>query len=372
MVTATGAIVQHGSSTGPHVHSRVSEGLDLKHLALGSEGGLGIVTRCVVRIHPLPECVEYDSALFPDMPTGVAFMRALVRTVPPAGRPASVRLMDNTQLRMGRVLAGEGGGGGGGTLWSSLLHHAQGLYVGWWRGIDTSQACAVTLVFEGSREEVRQQRAAVARLVAAQPGGGFMTGPAAGKAGYELTLGIAYLRDFGLAHRVLGESLECFVPWSQVERAIAAVGAAARRAHAALALEGRPMVTSRVTQLYDEGVCLYVYLAIHSRAFASDGRGGGGGGDGGVGLYKQVEAAVRGALLECGASLSHHHGVGKCAKAELLRARAGPGVRAAMAAVKAALDPHNVFGARNGLLMPPGTGKGKDGGVDGKGEGGKE
>jgi len=64
-----------------------------------------------------------------------------------------------------------------------------------------------------------------------------------------------------------------------------------------------------------------------------------------------VEGAVRAALLERGASLSHHHGVGKSAKASLLRARAGPGICEAMARVKQALDPHNVFGVRNGLLL---------------------
>jgi alkyldihydroxyacetonephosphate synthase len=257
--------------------------------------------------------------------------------------------MDNTQFRMGRVLVGEGGGHDASV---SLVHRlgraAKGLYVTWWKGIDPAQACAATFVFEGRKEEVQSQRAAVARLVASSTDGGraFMTGAAAGKAGYELTLGIAYLRDFGLSHRVLGESLEAFVPWSQVEAALDSVREAARAAHAALGLEGQPMVTSRVTQLYDEGVCLYVYVAIHCRALGSRG-------DGGVGPYKQVEGAVRSALLGCGASLSHHHGVGKCAKAGLLRERAGPGMRGVMAAVKEALDPHNVFGARNGLLLPP-------------------
>jgi len=63
------------------------------------------------------------------------------------------------------------------------------------------------------REEVRREESAVRRL--AKRHGGMRVGAENGKKGYELTFGIAYIRDFIMKYYVLGESFETSVPWSQ-------------------------------------------------------------------------------------------------------------------------------------------------------------
>ena len=70
--------------------------------------------------------------------------------------------------------------------------------------------------------------------------------------------------------------------------------------------------------------------------------------------YHALETAARGAAVEAGGTVSHHHGVGKL-RAPQLQQEDGdvPGAlswRRALRGLKTALDPDNVFGARNGLF----------------------
>lgn len=50
-------------------------GYDLKHLFIGSEGTLGIVTRAVLRLHPLPQSCHTAWCTLPDHDTVVRFLR---------------------------------------------------------------------------------------------------------------------------------------------------------------------------------------------------------------------------------------------------------------------------------------------------------
>jgi len=71
---------------------RMSSGPDINEFILGSEGTLGIITEAVIKIRPIPECVQYDSIIFHDFDLGTEFMHdvALKKVW-----PASIRLVDN-------------------------------------------------------------------------------------------------------------------------------------------------------------------------------------------------------------------------------------------------------------------------------------
>eukprot|EP00927_Polykrikos_kofoidii_P064301 TRINITY_DN5943_c0_g1_i2.p1 TRINITY_DN5943_c0_g1~~TRINITY_DN5943_c0_g1_i2.p1 ORF type:complete len:2210 (-),score=393.95 TRINITY_DN5943_c0_g1_i2:143-6772(-) len=306
---------------------RVSTNLSLPSVILGSEGCLGVVVAATVRVRPLPEVIEYDSVVFKDWDQGAMWMRSVAR-LPAALRPASCRLLDRQQLSLAAAIRED-------PSQSFLTNAAKEAWL-WLQGVRLDEASAATLVFEGSRDEVALQRRSVRTLV--RQAGGVWGGASSGEAGYALTFAIAYLRDFGLDYDILSESLETLAPWSNIAGVWPAVVAAVEAEHRSLRLPGRPFLSCRMTQIYDEGGVLYMYVAVCTAglgpALALE-------------AFTRLEHAARRAALDAGGCLSHHHGVGKL-RASLLTESQAPALKAAAAGLKAALDPDNILGARNG------------------------
>jgi alkyldihydroxyacetonephosphate synthase len=318
VVTAQGELSRSG------VPPRESVGLDAKRWIFGSEGTLGIVTRAVVRIFPLPEVQRYDAILFPDFEKGVAFMFDVTREGP---IPASIRLMDNLQFQLGQTLKPRSTGV------AALKSRVEKRYVTGLRGFDVDRMTACTLVYEGTRKEVEAQTAAAKRIAARY--GGLRAGSSNGERGYQLTFGIAYIRDFVMKHWILAESFETSVSWSQAIALCDNVKRRVREEHAKRGLPGNPFITCRVTQVYPTGVCIYFYLAINYKGVESPSE-----------TYAELERAARDEILRSGGSLSHHHGIGKL-REEFLPRIASPGTLAWRDALKQAVDPRDVFGIGN-------------------------
>jgi len=303
---------------------RESAGLDPRRWVFGSEGSLGIVTSAVVKIFPLPEVQRYDALLFPDFDAGVRFLYDLTRDAIP---PASVRLVDNLQFQLSQTLKPRAEGP------AALKRKLEKFVVTRLKGFDPGRMVACTLVYEGSGREVAAQEAAVAGLMRRH--GGMRAGAENGRRGYQLTFGIAYLRDFVMRHWVLGESFETSVPWS---RALTLCENVKQRLHAECAargVPGRPFVTARVTQLYQTGVCVYFYFGFYHKGMADP-----------LATYLELERAARDEILASGGSISHHHGVGKLRRGFLNRVFS-PAVLEWCAEIKRAVDPNNVFGIGN-------------------------
>ena len=100
-------------------------------------------------------------------------------------RPASVRLVDNLQFQFGQVLKPARRG------MKRLKSKAEKWLVTGPLGFDPEQMVAVTLVFEGARDEVVQQERRIYEL--AKRHRGFKGGAENGRRGYMLTFGIAYM-----------------------------------------------------------------------------------------------------------------------------------------------------------------------------------
>ena len=318
VATARGALSRTG------VPPRESVGADARRWIFGSEGNLGIVTRAVVKIFPLPEAQQYDAILFPSFEQGFAFLFDVARE---ARVPASIRLLDNTQLQLGQTLKPRSTG------LAALRSKAEKLYVTRLRGFGVDRMSACTLVYEGTRSEVTAQQKAVARIAARH--GGLRAGASNGERGYQLTFGIAYIRDFVMRHWILAESFETSVPWSQAIALCENVKRRVREEHARRKLPGNPFITCRVTQVYPTGVCIYFYFAIYYKGVPDPSE-----------VYAEIERAARDEILRSGGSLSHHHGIGKLRERFLPRI-VSPGTLAWSEALKRAVDPENVFGVDN-------------------------
>jgi alkyldihydroxyacetonephosphate synthase len=319
VATTSGTLARSG------VSPRESVGLDLGRLILGSEGTLGIVTSAIVKIFALPETQEYGSVLFPTYEDGFRFAYDLAHETRP---PASVRLVDNMQFQFGLALKPRSGGG-----LAALRSRAERLFVTRIKGFDPEKMVACTLVFEGAAREVDEQQKDVYRI--ARRHRGMKAGSENGRRGYQLTFSIAYIRDFLMNYFIIAESFETSVAWSDALTLIGNVERRIRSEYAERGLPGRPYVTSRVTQLYQTGVCIYFYFGFYYKDVPNP-----------QDVYLEIENAARDEILRSGGSLSHHHGVGKLRRQYLPRIMS-PAILDWKRQIKRTLDPGNVFGAAN-------------------------
>jgi alkyldihydroxyacetonephosphate synthase len=306
------------------VAPRESIGGDPARWLLGSEGRLGLITRCVVKIFPLPAAQSHGSVLFKCFEDGFEFMRDVQRS---GQIPASIRLMDNLQFQFGQALKPKKEG------LAVLMSRLEKLYVLKLKGFEADKMVACTLLFEGSAEEVAAQEKTVYALAARH--GGMKAGSENGERGYQLTFAIAYIRDFMMDHHILAESFETSVPWSQALALCQNVKQRVWQEHAKRGLPGIPFITCRVTQLYDTGVAIYFYFAFHSKDVENASQ-----------VYGELEHIAREEILASGGSLSHHHGVGKLRQpflGDILSETALEWRRRLTEAV----DPKNIFGCGN-------------------------
>ena len=91
VVLPTGEIIETGARTAKSV-----AGYDLTKLIIGSEGTLGVVTKIIVRLLPLPETVQTLAAFFPSVD---AAARAASKVLSSRMLPRALELIDQAALR---------------------------------------------------------------------------------------------------------------------------------------------------------------------------------------------------------------------------------------------------------------------------------
>ncbi|KAL2723627.1 alkyldihydroxyacetonephosphate synthase [Vespula maculifrons] len=303
---------------------RSSCGPNFDHIILGSEGTLGCITEVIFKVRPLPRMTKYGSIVFPDFQSGLLAMRMIAKE---RCQPSSIRLMDNNQFQLGQMLRPE-------SSWSSsILESLKHTYITRIKCFKWDRICVATLLFEGNTsEEVTAQEKKIYNI--AKSYNGIPAGETNGERGYTLTFVIAYIRDLGLEYGVVSESFETSVAWNRTYSLCCNVKSrVAKECHARHIKYF--MISSRITQTYDAGCCVYFYMALNYIGLENP-----------VGVYEEIEEAAREEILANGGSLSHHHGVGKLRASFYPEAVGEAGVSLYRAA-KAHLDPHDIFASRN-------------------------
>ncbi|OQR94339.1 alkyldihydroxyacetonephosphate synthase, peroxisomal [Achlya hypogyna] len=311
---------------------RVSMGPDMVQLALGSEGQFGVVTRVMFRVRPLPEVQLYDSILFPTFPDGIAALNDITRK---GCIPASLRLLDNTQFQLGQALKPESSH----PMTAHLISLATKAYVTKIKGFDVNTMCAATILFEGTKEQTERYQREIHAIAAKH--GGMIGGAENGKRGYFLTYVIAYIRDFVMDFYFLTDSFETAVPWSNVTQLVADIQEEIPRVCADHGVANKPVVMCRISQVYESGVCLYVYYGVNFYGV-----------DEPLKLFHTIEQSCVDVMIRNGAALSHHHGIGKHRKKWLPQVVSPPALTA-LHGLKAAVDPTNVFATNNIITTTP-------------------
>lgn len=141
---------------------RVSSGPDLNEFVLGSEGTLGVITEAVIKVRPMPKKKVFDSLIFHDFDIGVQFMNDVSNS---KIWPASIRLIDNIQFQFGLALKPEVE-----SKYNEILDHAKKYFVTKVKKFDPTKMAVVTILFEGSEEEVKYQQNCIYSLASKYKG----------------------------------------------------------------------------------------------------------------------------------------------------------------------------------------------------------
>ena len=311
-----------------HATPRNSTGIQPRNFLFGSEGNFGIITKAIIKIHPLPQTRQYGSLVFPNLAAGVRFLRALRAE---GVLPASIRLVNNVEFRFSQALKPAPG-----TL-KAIESKIQKFVLFKIKRFKALEIAACTIVMEGTHREVAHQQKVI--FGTAKKHGGISGGSTNGKRGYMLTFSIAYIRDFFNQFKILGETFETSVPWSCITQVTGAVQKALSEQAQKHGIQGKPYLSYRVTQTYHTGVCIYFTMGMSGKGL-----------DRPEEIYHQIEHTLRQVILDNGGSLSHHHGIGKIRHSYLPQIQTESSIDA-IRQTKRAMDSRNTFGIGNGIFV---------------------
>ncbi len=278
IVTPRGEVIWTKKSRAP----RAALGPDLKHLIIGSEGMFGIVTKARLRILPLPPYVWMNSYSFSRFEDGLRAVRELmVREL----TPAIARLYD---------------------ISDSLLRFKK----------DTN---LLLLIFEEYSEELLENIVKDARKTIRKYGG--------------VEEGRNYVKKW-LKTRfdVISEIKKTVVPlglWYETIETAGYWSVLPRLYHEFREkvgkVKGVSAVLAHASHFYKTGGCIYFTLVFESKEEV---------------YWRVWEKAVE-VILDVGATLSHHHGIGLL-RAKWIREELGEALEV-LRAIKKALDPSNIL-----------------------------
>jgi alkyldihydroxyacetonephosphate synthase len=266
-------------------------------LLAGSEGILGVITSAWVRVQPRPSHRASAGVRFADFARGAECVRAISQS---GLNPSNCRLLDAGEAEL--TLAGDGS-------------HA--LLVLGFESTDHPVDAALDRALELCAEH--------GGSVAPRRGGG---DDAVGS-WRNAFLGAPYVRDLLVGLGVISETFETAITWERFPRLHEAVIGAAHEALREVCGEGG-RVFCRFTHVYPDGPAPYFTVLAPGRRGEE------------IEQWGAVKQAVSEVLIEHGATITHHHAVGRDHRPFYERQRPEP-FAAALRAAKAAVDPAGVM-----------------------------
>ena len=98
VVTADGTVLTVGGK-----NVKDASGLSLKHLYIGSEGTLAVITKCVLKVIPKPEASLSILVPYPDLKTGIGSVLNILRA---DANPTAVEFMERNVVKLGEDFSG--------------------------------------------------------------------------------------------------------------------------------------------------------------------------------------------------------------------------------------------------------------------------
>ncbi len=286
LTVAFTAILPTGETVETSLAPRAAVGPDLRHIFMGAEGTMGVITDVTLKIFPLPERRIFEAVRFSRLEDGLAAMRQIMRV---GLRPFLVRYYDPDEAR-----------------------HAM--------KDNGFESFVMFLGFDGISSVAQAEYAAGMDICKSQ--GGDPIGPQAVEAWMERRLDFSTVENLLAQPGGLAETIEVAHFWEQIQETYTLL----KESLAPFADE----VLGHFSHVYPQGTSLYIILLGQARDDAQ---------------AEQIildiwERSMR-ICLELGAAISHHHGVGlaRLPYYQEATARSAP----LLARMKAAMDPAGIM-----------------------------
>ena len=274
-------------------------------LFLGSEGTLGVITQAWLRVHRRPTWRAQTSVHFTDFGAAVDATRAIAQS---GLQPANCRLLDPAEAA---INAGVASGASVLVLGFESADHP----------VEAWLARAVAIAIEHGGDLTDEARAA---------------GSAAAASWRSSFLRMPYQRDALVQHGMIVETFETATTWSAFPALHADLTAVATEV--LRDVSGVGVLTCRFTHVYPDGPAPYYGIYAPGRWGSL------------VAQWDEIKAALSEVISRHGATITHHHAVGRDHRPWYDRQR--PDVFAtAFGAAKRALDPAGILNP--GVLIDP-------------------
>ncbi len=293
-----------------------SIGPDLRHVVLGSEGTLGVITSAQLRVRPEPTVKEYAAALVPlrevDGDFAPASGIACELTRSPL-RPTVLRVSDAAETSA--LLSMSAPSGIAGSLFDAYVRARRAL-----------PGALVILGWEGNDPGTVAAARAFARSVVGDAGGVWLGGKP-GRSWQRGRFAGPFLRDELMDAGYLVETFETVVRWSELPGLHATLRETARRA-----LGEHSYVMAHISHTYETGASVYFTVLAGGWSKPQEA----------AERWGAAKASITTELIGAGGALSHHHGIGRD-HAPWLAEQIGPVGLAVLEGIRAAVDPGGVM-----------------------------
>jgi alkyldihydroxyacetonephosphate synthase len=282
----------------------------LRELVLGSEGAFGVIPDVTVRVRPAPLQRRYEAWMAESFAAGTEIVRDLAQG---SGLPTVIRVSDEEETAGSLALSGPRGMAGK-------------AFVGYLKARRRESGALMILGFEGDEETVTRRRALAVRGL--RGGGAVYLTRSAGRSWEHSRYGGPYQRDLLMRMGAMVETLETSHTWTRLGELHRAVSAAIA---GALESQGTPgLVFCHLSHAYADGASLYFTFIARARRGAE------------VEQWAAVKKAASEAIVANGATITHHHAIGRD-HTPYMEAEVGQTGLEVLRAVKERLDPAGIM-----------------------------
>lgn len=262
-----------------------SNGIDIKHICIGSEGILGVITQITLQVHPVPEKKLFYGYLFQEFAEGIAAIEKANRL---KCAPSMTRLNDPDKTGLSFAYKSKS------NFFNNIVTKLFKWYLTYIKKIDLSHCCLMLVAFEGSEAEIAKKKQKLDAVYASF--GGVSLGSSPGESFEKGKYDFPYLRDFALDKGIIADVSETSTLWSNVlplyENTLNAI-------QNSLQDKGiKVWCGCHVSHTYHSGASLYFTFAFREPSSKA------------IEYYDIVKKTAEDAFMQQGATLSHHHAVG--------------------------------------------------------------